>query len=105
MFLNEQKHIDYINASFLTMKLKDVLKNIDLNEKSKYQIIIWISYSMIVISYKINITNVKLNISNFKFILVHFKELSYLDEMHADIKWLWLKSSMKRIKSCEFNMK
>jgi hypothetical protein len=95
MFLNEQKHIDYINASFLTKELTDVLKNIDLNERniknidlnerSKYQIIIWISDSMIIISYKINITSVRLNISIFRFILVHFEELSYLDEMHADI--------------------
>ena len=40
MFLNGQKDIDYVNVPFLTMKLTDVLENIDLDEKSKYQIII-----------------------------------------------------------------
>ena len=66
---------------------------------------IWISYSMIITSYEISITNVRLNISIFRFILVHFEEFLYLDEMHADIKWLWLKWSVRRIRSWVFNMK
>jgi hypothetical protein len=37
MFLNEQEDIDYVNVSFLMTQSIGELRNIDLIEKSKYQ--------------------------------------------------------------------